>query len=511
MDPVMAMEVRPSSFVRALAAIALMSACGDGDGLPGNSAIGETAETSSGPSGLDTGASTDEGSTSAIDSSSSAASSDGDAESDDAIGTDTAIDTHTGTDTGDECRPGEPGCAESCEQLAHMDVSQISDLRGFASLGDAILFWEHVAPAPMSTLWRVDAVGGVATPVVPDTFLHASPLYELDGALYFGGQVIGDDTMSLWRTDGTQYGTVAIDTLPEGELQAAVLGDRLLYRGFGATTGVELSITDGTEAGSTLLFDIAPGTANGDPRGITTIGDTSWLFTGACGDAAVQLWTTDGTPAGTTMLATFDPPAVCAPPSWFGGNLGLVFFREVGPGGALWRSDGTPGGTSVFADGLFYPPAPGLVDGWALLRGPGGFYRTDGTAAGTTLVRAFGSASPIVAFGDVGLVDVIDDGERGLWATDGTADGTTLLELLGDAGMGPHAIVGDRMFAMLGDPLKLGRRLWITDGSYEGTQLVHEWNPFGDNQIGELVAIGDAVYFGIDDGATGNPWRCHAP
>jgi ELWxxDGT repeat protein len=85
-----------------------------------------------------------------------------------------------------------------------------------------------------------------------------------------------------------------------------------------------------------------------------------------------------------------------------------------------------------------------------------------------------------------------------------------LLVLFGTTGLGPHAVVGDRLFVLLPDYFTGRRRLWVSDGTPNGTHVVQQWNPSGDNLIQSLTVIDGWLYFGADDGATVDPWRCVA-
>jgi ELWxxDGT repeat protein len=126
---------------------------------------------------------------------------------------------------------------------------------------------------------------------------------------------------------------------------------------------------------------------------------------------------------------------------------GVLFFRDYNPDTArseLWRSDGTAAGTVVVRDfgvpnaGL-YPELLAPVGGtlyfvaWDPTHG-GELWRTDGTAAGTTLVKDIrgGDAGstpqhPLAVGGT--LYFVADDGQNGyeVWASDGTPAGTVRL------------------------------------------------------------------------------------
>jgi ELWxxDGT repeat protein len=69
------------------------------------------------------------------------------------------------------------------------------------------------------------------------------------------------------------------------------------------TNGAELWISDGTEAGTTLIKDINAGSGSSDPIGMTQINATQFVFGAIDGTTDyAQLWVSDGTAAGTSKV-----------------------------------------------------------------------------------------------------------------------------------------------------------------------------------------------------------------
>jgi ELWxxDGT repeat protein len=147
-----------------------------------------------------------------------------------------------------------------------------------AAGGGRAFFVAHSAAAGRE-LWATDGTEA-GTSMVKDINPGASdafpiPLYgadeprfvELNGLVYFvaADDVHGDE---LWRSDGTEAGTVLVDeTVPGldsaniGALTAA--GGRLYFQGYSLTEGRELWTSDGTTV--TLSADIAPGPYSSTP------------------------------------------------------------------------------------------------------------------------------------------------------------------------------------------------------------------------------------------------------
>src|SRR6185295_14166193 len=109
------------------------------------------------------------------------------------------------------------------------------------------------------------------------------------------------------------------------------------------------------------------------------------------------------------------------------------------------------------------------------------------------------------------LVFAADDGHgRELWRSDGTAAGTTVLRDLTlsdstDDNVGPTFFqpAAGRLFFTADDGIH-GFELWQTDGTPEGTRMVQDIAPEGASSYPEdLTLAGDRLFFSADDGTTG--------
>jgi ELWxxDGT repeat protein len=108
-----------------------------------------------------------------------------------------------------------------------------------------------------------------------------------------------------------------------------------------------------------------------------------------------------------------------------------------------------------------------------------------------------------------GLVLAADDGVHGreLWRSDGTAAGTVLLRDItpGAAGSGIDGfeVAGGRVFFSADDGAH-GFELWQTDGTEAGTRMVQDLAPEGASSYPRaLTAADDRLFFTADDGTTG--------
>ncbi|MBK8968881.1 MAG: T9SS type A sorting domain-containing protein [Lewinellaceae bacterium] len=182
-------------------------------------------------------------------------------------------------------------------------------------------------------------------------------------ALYFWAKSDNATGKELWKSDGTEPGTVIVKDINPGSgngasgkplNNSAWLGSDLIFVANDGATGEELWITDGTEAGTMLLADINPG-ASGSGIQIFGAVNGSVLFKANDGSTGYELWITDGTSAGTVLLKDILPGTFGSFRSFDSDFIvfqnKLFFTAEDGvTGRELWISDGTPDGTMLFAD-----------------------------------------------------------------------------------------------------------------------------------------------------------------
>src|SRR5262245_36651639 len=83
--------------------------------------------------------------------------------------------------------------------------------------------------------------------------------------------------------------------------QLTVVGDVTFFVATTPTTGAELWRTDGTEAGTVLVKDIRGGRGGSTPTKLTNVGGTLFFVANDATHGA-ELWASDGTAEGTRML-----------------------------------------------------------------------------------------------------------------------------------------------------------------------------------------------------------------
>ena len=261
----------------------------------------------------------------------------------------------------------------------------------------------------------------------------------------------------LYVTDGTPAGTQLLEVqagtgsgATTSALTLVALGNGVLFSGNNGTAvnGAELWFSDGTIPGTVLVKDINVGTASASPANMTRLG-SKVLFNATNGTSGIEPFVTDGTNAGTVLLGDLYPLTGSSSPTAYVVAGNGAFFTAfdgtatTGTGRELYLTDGTPAGTALVKD--IFP----------------------GTSSGC-------SASPVAVGMGKTIVVNANDGVAGteLWTSNGTGAGTTLL---GDLNPGSTVGGGATNFMVVGDnlvysatngtsvtanPLAVGTELW---------------------------------------------------
>ncbi|HEY0607103.1 MAG TPA: ELWxxDGT repeat protein [Herpetosiphonaceae bacterium] len=184
----------------------------------------------------------------------------------------------------------------------------------------------------------------------------------------------------------------------------------------------------------------------------------------------------------------------------------LYFFADDGiHDHELWRSDGTAAGTRLVKD---------LLPGWAspavhasLVVGSSLFFiardslwRSDGTEAGSMLLLhdpRILSYSPMVQLNGVVYFMVGSD----LWRSDGTVAGTTKVTALSIAS---HLYAANNLLFFAGKDATNGVELWKSDGTAAGTRLVKDIaSGWIDSNPDAIMEVGGVTYFTAATSAQG--------
>lgn len=160
-------------------------------------------------------------------------------------------------------------------------------------------------------LWKTDGTeaGTVMVKDINPGLPASTPQFfiEMGGYLFFTAYSAGNITnRELWRTDGTEAGTIMVKDIYPGNsssnpVNLVKIGNAIYFSANNPTSGQELWKSDGTEAGTVLVKDIATGSGNGAPLNMKDIGGVLY-FTAVTSTEGREFWKTDGTEAGTILL-----------------------------------------------------------------------------------------------------------------------------------------------------------------------------------------------------------------
>lgn len=238
-----------------------------------------------------------------------------------------------------------------------------------------------------------------------------SDLAKLGNMIYFFADD-GEHGNELWQSDGTEAGTTMLKDITEGGGNSGFgtlhFFKNKLYFGINDMTGTtaELWTTDGTKDGTQKVKTMPTGSFFNLVELFSSVDfPSSFLFT-FYNDLAIELWTSDGTETGTEKLPAtgsgnsvyvynnFNPflDEQHTPP--FNGKV-FVQVNNNSNSGKLYLTDGTEAGTTLVKNATsdysyfygansfyFFGFDPAKPDSTSL-------YKTNGTAAGTAIIQSF--------------------------------------------------------------------------------------------------------------------------
>lgn len=203
---------------------------------------------------------------------------------------------------------------------------------------------------------------------------NPTQLTHYNSSLFF----VADDGVhgrELWKSDGTEAGTVMVKDIHTGTYQYTpsgggtaqtrpnsshpgllrVMGGQLYFVANDGTHGAELWKSNGTEAGTSLVKDIRVGAESAFTTSSQMVLVNSLLmFSANDGVNGDELWRSDGTAAETVLVKDLRPGAN-GDVSDFGAFTvidGILYFagNDGTNGKELWKSDGTAAGTVMISD-----------------------------------------------------------------------------------------------------------------------------------------------------------------
>ena len=409
-----------------------------------------------------------------------------------------------------------------------------SSPRSFVQAGNNVFFLANIAneSARGEELWKINT-NGTGAVKVKDISWHSdsssviTQMTNVNGTLFFSAD---DPTygIQLWKSDGTEAGTVMVtEAIPQAGSSnpsgLTNLNGKLIFTADGPD-GHELWTSDGTATGTIRLKDIAagPGSSSTQYNSRFVVNGSTAYFFADDGINGRELWKTNGTAAGTVLVKDVRTGAASSNPSQLVNVDGLMYFlADDGVHGVeIWQSDGTSAGTSLVADmdlywldqltsagGKLYFTAIGEI--WCrstptsapfMLKDIGennwGGDPTSLTAVGSTLffTAVYANGTEGVGLG------------RELWKTDGTSAGTVLVKDIVNI-----PVSGYNSFQWSSNPTNLvnnngtlyftandmirGQELWRSDGTSAGTTLFYDFTgDAGSSHPENLTVINNRIY-----------------
>ena len=251
---------------------------------------------------------------------------------------------------------------------------------------------------------------------------------------------------------------------------------KVFYQAKGTEPLINLAVTDGTTAGTIFLKNIGTAGPALYARVSQMVAAQNFIYISTLtyvtgfATAKYELWRSDGTIAGTILLKSFDitTTSQILPLSNFTSTTSQKIINVVG-------------------DNIYFA-------GYDVVNG-NEFWKSDGTAAGTVLVKNInpgsGGSFPN-AFCVVGskIIFTANDGlSSDLWQTDGTEAGTVKLKdyspgdnTFGTSGERGSALYKGKMYFYASESTT-GTEVWSTDGTEAGTTLLIDANPAAASSI----------------------------
>lgn len=373
----------------------------------------------------------------------------------------------------------------------------------FAYIGDSIMIFQLWSDDYGYELWRTNSQSGgtyMVKDIKPGSDNYDSPyssfpeyFHNFNGKVYFRAF---DEShgLELWQTDGTAAGTSMVKDINEGSSGSLNPTSPIfcVYKNemyFAAKTsnvvGQELWKTDGTEAGTVLVKNILPeDNVSSYPDNFIVFNDLLF-FTAKTNNNKPEIWFTDGTEAGTKRLSNLPANQTPTTEELMVFNDMLIFKGELDHGLELWKTDGTSEGTMEIKDintgtgwGAPYENKMVELNGELYFKGQtaeNGYelWKTDGTEEGTVLVKD------------------INPGMNGSSPYSSTPS---------------FLCAFDNKVFFAAKNNDTGTQLWVSDGTEEGTVLYYGSDDMQTWQPRNLMTVNHRFYFTLNTSAFGQPY-----
>jgi ELWxxDGT repeat protein len=312
----------------------------------------------------------------------------------------------------------------------------------------------------------------------------------------------------LWKTDGSQTGTVLVKDSFVGDINNLVALNGVLYF-LGKNTNGNPCIykSNGTRLGTSVVKSFTTDSAK--LFGLSIINNVGYFSYSYANPTYNGIWKTDGTDAGTVEIKS---GVICRKgfnnQGFLPAGSSIIFWahKPVGTYGALWRTDGTNAGTFILKDSItFYAidfmggyvntTSCAIVTFTAGLGGASNLYRTDGSLAGTYFLRG-GSINNLTLFNNNAYYT-----SGSIYKSLGKTDGATYGAVLGLTNIGNSLGVANNQF-YLGGKDNNDWEPYISDGTPGNTLLLKNirlGSEAGGSDPRYYTAVGNTMYFVAND------------
>jgi ELWxxDGT repeat protein len=367
----------------------------------------------------------------------------------------------------------------------------------------------------------------------PSNSNYATPGYAVVNQTAYFYATDGVHGMELWKSDGTNEGTVMVKDINPGMANTEISNitafkSQVLFYVTRSDYKHQLWVSDGTEAGTTMIKDDMPSYQYQFSTGFTPGNNKLYFFISDDGTIS-HLWQTDGTSGGTKNLVDFYTPDFKygfnpGDLTFFKGNL--YFSMLNADGRELWRSDGTPEGTYMVKD-VNPGPASGEVrmltvaNGRLYFSGYDGvsykLWRSNGTGGNTEAVSS-GSTSSFLGTGQGGFpvfnhilyLTIYQSPYYDCYSfnTDSASNGLKFIAHQADATGSVSSFQrtvadGDKLFYTDIDINTHIQRLLVTDEHFSGSTVLDQEYLLTGDVFSNMQYINGRLFFNKADNITG--------
>jgi ELWxxDGT repeat protein len=344
-------------------------------------------------------------------------------------------------------------------------------------------------------------------PAAPGVFadVYTKPV-EFNNSIYYPSKYYPSDPNQspyaiLCKTDGTDIGSVIVNSFPNSDAikELTVVGNKLFFVVEFTDFGKEkLWVTNGEPNAAIQVIDLDPSNSiNRIPRSLNTINNKLLFWAGNNINYRTQLYITDGTEPGTSILFDLNATEYGYASRTEVLNNKLYYYNGTeNSNTGLWVTDGTPTGTALLKNCSYVDNITTIENKIYFNAAGEGFgqepWVSDGSQAGTYMIK---DIYPGSSWSTTGVNKYFrynnkiyfgsNDGVNGteVWSTDNTESGTTLLK---DIYPGANGCLinsfsnciefNSKMYFSAKDELH-GWEMWQTDGTAAGTTLFYDFYP----------------------------------